>query len=191
MWFEQVMTHQPSEANRQLAGVRAEDFGDRHPGVVITDASGREAEEAKGGRMSLTERFCAFAREGHHEHRIAMDHAHYEESDLRQLSANAGQRVAEVHLGFARRLNQRHEDLPGRPGPHLANSVLDYSVAAVKSFRLQRLPNLFCCVTLLLMNFFVCLDDSFYAVKVWANLGFFEGFSAMIARRLAVVPDFA
>ncbi len=104
MRLEQVMAYQPSEADGQLAGVSTEDFSDSHPGVVVTDAFGDEPEEAKSSRMSLAEHFGAFPWESHHEHRVAVDHAHYEEGDLRQLTANTGQGVTEVHLRFARRL---------------------------------------------------------------------------------------
>ncbi len=75
--------------------------------------------------MSFKERFGAFTRKGHHEHRVAMDHAHYEEGDLRQMSANAGQGVAKVHLGFARRLSQRHEDFPGSRLAQLSHGIPD------------------------------------------------------------------
>ena len=104
MGIEQVVAYQPGEVYRQLAGMSPEDFSDGHLGIVVTDAFGRKTKEAKGCHMSFEECFGAFAGEGHHEHRVAMDHAHYEEGDLRQSPANAGQGVAKVHLSFARRL---------------------------------------------------------------------------------------
>ncbi len=183
MRFEQVMTYQPSEADRQLAGVRPEDFSNGHPGVIVTDAFGREAEEAKGGHMSFEECFGAFPREGHHEHSVAVDHAHDEKGDLRQLPANTGQGVAEVHLGFARRLSQRHEHLLGSRLAQLPHGIPDRRISACEAFFAEQFPHSFDCVALLARLGFAFFEQFVNSPQPRANYGTVKLGHSLVTRR--------
>ena len=126
---EQVMAHQLGEGAGAFALASAADLGDRDPGVVVEDRQRHALEEPHGGDMPVEERLGGLPRIRLHEAGVGVRQVHAEEMDLATHAADRGHRLAEVDLGMAGRVGQRHEGLPPlRPAdPHV---VLHHRVAA-------------------------------------------------------------
>ena len=123
------MRPQLGEAAAALARAVAEEARHRQPGVVVEDGARHAAEEAERGVVAVEEGLGPLRRVGLDEARVGVRQVEAEEVDLASLAADHRHRLAEVGLGMAGRMGQRHEHLPGA-GALLADVVLDDGVAA-------------------------------------------------------------
>ena len=101
----------------------------RQPSVVIQDRARHAREEGECRNMPVAERFRRLRRVGLHEAAIAVRQIEGEEVQLPRHPADHRPRLAEVHLGMAQRMHQRHEHLSRADTP-LPDVVLHYGVAA-------------------------------------------------------------
>ena len=108
---EQVMAHQLSEGAGALAPAVAADLGHRDLGVVVEDRQRHPVEELEGGDMPVEKSLRGLPRIRLHETGVGVRQVHAEEMDLLTNAADGGDRLAEVDLGVARRMSQRHEGL--------------------------------------------------------------------------------
>ena len=88
----------------------ADDPGDGDLRVVVADSRRHAAEELECPTVAFLERLSAFARKRLTEERVAVRQRHHAEHDLDRSAAINGHRLAEVELGTARRMRQRHEN---------------------------------------------------------------------------------
>jgi len=113
-----------------------------------------------------------------------------EKGDFFQDAVEFDHRMTKIYLSLTGSLTQRHENFFGRLF-NLADSVLDDGVAAGESFGLQNLPDPLGRMTLLPGNAFVGFKDILNTVQIGTHLGFGNRPGSLIARRLAMIPDFA
>ena len=89
------------------------------------------AEEAEGLHVPVAERLLGLGRIGHHKAGIRVRQVEREEVDLALRPADDADRLAEVGLGMARRVRQRHEHLP-RPLPRAGDISFTMVMPPVK-----------------------------------------------------------
>ena len=95
----------------------AQDPRHRKGGVVVQDRSGDTAEEGEGADMTVQEGLRRLPRIGLDEPDVRMGQDQAEEGDLLPTAPQLDHRLAEVDLGMARRVMQRHEGLARRLPP--------------------------------------------------------------------------
>jgi len=136
---ELVMALQPQEFLRGCFTPAADNPGHGDLAVVVADPSRHVAEEGEGPTMARLERLGTFAWEDLAEDGVRVQQRHHEQGHLRRLPAAQDHRLALVHLGFGRRVAQRHEDLglPWPPGPH---GALDHGLARAPGGADRRSP---------------------------------------------------
>ncbi len=108
---EQIVRLQLREDPRALPRAVAQDPGHRELGVVVQDRERNPAEEGERRHVTVAECLRRLRRIRLHEDRVAVRQIEGEEVNLAFRAADHGQRLAEVHLGMARRMRQRHEHL--------------------------------------------------------------------------------
>ena len=126
---EQVMRLQLGKGARALARAVAEDACDRQPGIVVQDRLRHAAEKGEGGIVPVQKGLGALGRVGFDEAGIRVGQVEAEEVDRLPDAADHRHCLAEVGLGMAGRVGQRHKHLLG-PGTLLAHIVLHDRVAA-------------------------------------------------------------
>ena len=105
-----------------------QDPGHRQLGVVVEDALGRPAQEGKGRDVAVQEGLGGLRRVGLDEASVAVGQVQDKVVGLLLYSADYDQSLAEVALGVARRVGERHEHFL-RPPPMLPHVVLDRGVS--------------------------------------------------------------
>ena len=128
---EQIMALQLGERPRSLPLCAAEDLRHRDLGVVVKDARGHAAEVCERTHMTIQEGFGRLGWERCHEAVIRVGQVHYQVVRLPLHAGNHDQGFAEVHLRFARCVDQRHEHLPSTQRRR-AHVVFDDRVAAAE-----------------------------------------------------------
>ena len=153
------MRLQLAEHPRALTLAVAQDPRHRDLGVVVEDRLRHAAEERERLHVAVAERFRRLGRIGHDEDRVGVRQVHREEVDLLLDAADHADRLAEVGLGMARRMHQRHEHLL-RPLPPARHVVLhDRDAAREAVLVAQPLENPLRGVTLLLRPILVGRQD--------------------------------
>ena len=171
-----------------LRSCAPQDLADGDSGVVVGDAAGDPAKGRESPYVAFPEGFGALAIEGHDEHDAGVRQTQDEELDLAQCAAEAGQRLAEIDLGLAGAMGQRHEDLAAELLV-LAHGLLDGGVAALVTLLAQALEESLGAVALLGGQFLVGLEDRLDAPEPRADLGFGPVCLLAVARRLALGQD--
>jgi hypothetical protein len=126
---EQVVRPQLGEGAGPLPLAAAQDPGHRQPGVVVEDRLGHAAQEGEGRVVAVEEGLDPLGRVGLDEAGVRVRQVEAEEMDLLPDTPDHRHRLAEVRLGMAGRMGERHEHLLGAGLP-LAQVVLDDRVAA-------------------------------------------------------------
>ena len=126
---EQVVRLQMRERLRAPTRAVAQDPCHRQGRVVVEDRARNPAEEGEGADMAVEEGLRRLPGIGLDEPEVGMGQDQAEEGDLLPPAPDLHHRLAEVDLGMARRVMQRHKSLARRlpPGPDI---VLHDGVAA-------------------------------------------------------------
>ena len=111
---EQVVRLQVGEGLRAPTRAVAQDPCHRKRRVVIEDRSRQTAEEGEGADMAVEEGLRRLPRIGLDEPDVGMGQDQAEEGNLLPPAPDLHHRLAEVDLGMARRVMQRHESLAHR-----------------------------------------------------------------------------
>ena len=127
--LEQIVGLKFREDARSLPLPIAQYPGDCQLGVVVQDGSGDAAEERNRRVVAIAERLGRLRRVGLHEAGITVGKIEGKEVDLARHAADHRHRLAEVRLGVAGGMDERHEHL-ARPKPPLTDIVLHDGVAA-------------------------------------------------------------
>ena len=127
--LEQIVGLKFREDARSLPLPIAQDAGDCQLGVVVQDGAGDAAEERNRRVVAIAERLGRLRRVGLHEAGITVGKIEGKEVDLARHAADHRHRLAEVRLGVAGGMDERHEHL-ARPKPPLTDIVLHDGVAA-------------------------------------------------------------
>jgi len=106
----EMMRLQTEEFACRFFATAADDPGHGDLRVVVADPVGHAPEEFERTDVALLERLGAFTREGLAEEGVAVRQRHHAEHHLNLTATVDGPCLAEVELGFARRVRQRHED---------------------------------------------------------------------------------
>ena len=118
-----------AEALRSLPRAVPENLRHRQRGVVVDDATRHAAEVAERGVVSFAKRLRRLGRKRLHERVVAVRQIHDQVVRLAFDAVDDHQGFAEVGLGVARRMRERHEHLlPAQLLP--AHVVFDNRVAA-------------------------------------------------------------
>ena len=155
---EMVRLQSQELARRRLAA-SADDLRHGDLRVVVADPLGHAAEELERTDVALLERLGAFAGKRLAEEGVAVRQRHHAEHHLDLAATIDGLRLAEVELGFARRMRQRHEDF-GRlllAAPDLVAD--DRDPAGVAVFVAEPLEDPLARMTLLRMDLLVGLQN--------------------------------
>ena len=99
---------------------------------IPTPVRGRPAQKGAGRHVSVQKRLGGFRRIGLHETAVAVGQVQHEVVHLALHTADDRHRLAEITLGVARRMVQRHEHLLSSP-PTLPDVILDYGVLTVET----------------------------------------------------------
>ena len=126
---EQIMRLQMRKRLGAPPRAVAQDPRHRKGGVVVQDRSGDTAEEGEGADMTVQEGLRRLPRIGLDEPDVRMGQDQAEEGDLLPTAPQLDHRLAEVDLGMARRVMQRHEGLARRLPPG-TDIVLHDGIAA-------------------------------------------------------------
>ena len=129
--LEQVVRLQLGERPRALTPPVAQYPGHRQLRIVVQDALGRPAQKGEGGHVAIQKGLGGFRRIGLHETAVAVRQVQHEVVHLALYSADDRHRLAEITLGVARRVGQRHEHLLSSP-PTLPDVILDYGVLTIE-----------------------------------------------------------
>ena len=129
---EQIVRLQLGKRARPLALAITEEAADRQLGVVVENRLRRTAQEGEGRIVAVEESLDPLRRVGLDEAGIRVRQVEAEEVDLLPDTTDHRHRLAEVDLGVAKRMGERHEHLL-RAGMPLAQVVLDDRVAARKA----------------------------------------------------------
>jgi len=185
---EEEVALEPQELRCQFAVGPFEDFLHRDRGVVIRDLGGHASEELERLVVGRLEGLGALAWKGRDEEGVRVGQAHHRQGGLHPYAGDLDDRLAEVELGLARWLGERHEDL------RVATSTLrDQSAnlalgAAVAVLVTQPLEDPLGGVALLLGRGLVVLEDLIDYPEEGSELGSGPFTRALlIARRLDVL----
>ena len=129
--LEQVVGLQLGEGAGALTPAVPQYLRHRQPGVVVENALGHSAQEGDGGNVAVQEGLGGLGGIGLDEAAVAVGQVDDETVGLPLHPANDHHGLAEVALGVAWRMGQRHEHLPGLAAM-LSDVVLDRSVSAVE-----------------------------------------------------------
>ena len=118
---EQVVRLQMRERLRAPTRAVAQDPRHRKRRVVIEDRARHPAEEGEGADMAVEEGLGRLTRIGLDEPDVGMGQDQAEEGNLLPPAPDLHHRLAEVDLGVARRVMQRHKSLARQlpPGAHI------------------------------------------------------------------------
>ena len=105
-----IVRLQSQELFRWLLATPADNPGDRDLRVVLADPLGDTTKELKRTNVALLERFGTFPGKRLAEEGVAVRQRHHAEHHLDLTTTIDGLRLAEIELGLARRMRQRHED---------------------------------------------------------------------------------
>ena len=132
--LEEIMALQPQELPREHAAPLLDHFRHGDLRVVVGDPLRHAAEELEGPAMALLKRLGAFPGKDLAEEGVAERQRHHEHRHLPLLPPIDDRRLAEIGLGFARPMHQRHEHFrrPPLPASHLF--LDDRSAAAIPLF---------------------------------------------------------
>ena len=114
-----------------LSSAIPQNLGQRQPGIVVEHALGHTAQEGKGRDAPAQEGLGGIGGVGLHIAAVAMGQIRDEAVGLPLHASDDHHRLAEVALGVARRVGQRHEHLPC-PAAVLPDVVLDYRLLALE-----------------------------------------------------------
>ena len=109
--LEQVVGLQLGERPRALTPPVAQYPGHRQPGIVVQDALGRPAQKGAGRHVAVQKGLGGLRRIGLHKAAVAVRQVQHEVVHLPLHTADDRHRRAEITLGVARRMGQRHEHL--------------------------------------------------------------------------------
>ena len=129
--LKQVMALQPQELPREHAAPLLNHLRHGDLRVVVADPLRHGAEELEGPTMALLKRLGAFPGKDLAEEGVAERQRHHEHRHLPLLPAIDDRRLAEIGLGFARPMRQRHEDFRRPPLPAAHLFLDDGSAAAI------------------------------------------------------------
>jgi len=143
-----------------LAFTVAQYLGHRQPGIVVEHAPGHPAKKGEGRYVAVQEGFSGLGGIGLDEAAIAVRQVYDEAVGLALHARDDHQGLAEVALGVARRMGQRHEHLPGLAAV-LADVVLDDGVPAIEAVLVpEALEDALGGVPLLLGDAVIILQDA-------------------------------
>ena len=138
---KQEMADQLGEGARAGTLAVAEDPGHRQLGVVVQDRLRHAAEKGKGRDVPVQEGFRRLRRIGLYERRVGMGQIEAEHMQHHAHAADDADALAEIDLGMAGRMGQRHKGLL-HPHPLQPDVILHHRVAAgIPVFGPQPLEN--------------------------------------------------
>jgi len=187
--LEEKVALQPQELVGRRLAPPADELGDRDPTVVVADPPRNAAEELKRPAVPFLERLRAFPRKHLAEEGVAEWQRDHEVGDFGLLPLQKDDRFAEVGLGLARGVRQRHEHL-GRAGPPGTHGVADHTdPALVTALAPQSIEDPLDRMTLLGRGLLVLLENLMDYRQEPIELGLGPRLTLLIARRFRVAED--
>ena len=108
--FVKIVRLQSQELFRSLLATPADNLGDRNLRVVVANPIRNTPKELKRANVPLLKRFGTFPWKRLAEEGVAVRQRHHTEHHLDLTATIDGFRLAEIKLGFARWMRERHED---------------------------------------------------------------------------------
>lgn len=179
------MTLESQELGGEFAIGSLEDLLHRDGGVVVGDFCRYALEELERAVVGRLEGLGALAWKCSDEEGVGVGQTHHREGDLSSCARDLDDCLAEVELGLARWLGERHEDLRVAPSTlrdHGANLTLRAAVAVLVT---QPLKDPLGGVTLLLRCRLIVLEDLVDHSEECSELG-----SRTLARALLIARGF-
>ncbi len=187
--LEQEMALESEKRLRPLPLATANDLGDGDLGIVVTDPLGHAAEKVECATMSFHEGLCAFPREDAAEDGVAVHERHHEQGHLDALSVPDDLGGSEVHLGFARPMDERHVDLPAPLLP-VAHRFFDRRVSPeVAVFVPKPLEETAFCMALLAVDVSVLTQNLVNDRQIGPDLPLPTGLALPVAGWLGMLQD--